>query len=323
MAEPLSLWNDTPARQAILNFVAAVTTPGGPDFVPPAERIATFDNDGTLWLEKPLYIQLQHGLRAIGKMAAEKPEVRDRQPFKAVYEKDMAWLGKVAAHFARGDPSGVITLASGMSEAFAEISVEAFEADALEFLNKAQDARFKIPYKQLTYQPMVELIHTLQDNGFQVYITSGGGRDFMRAVCEEIYNIPRSMTIGSSVTFKYGEDAQGVAQVLRTKEFEQPIDDGPGKPVHIHRAIGRRPVMAAGNSDGDIHMLKYATGHKGLTLGLLVRHDDPEREYAYDDGAQRALQLAPQAGWIIVSMKDDWKTVFPANRNKLNMTEKP
>jgi phosphoglycolate phosphatase-like HAD superfamily hydrolase len=310
MPERLSQWNDTPARQAILDFLAAVTTPGGPDFVPPAERIATFDNDGTLWLEKPLYIQLQHGLHAIGKLAAEKPEVRDRQPFKAVFEKDMGWLGKVAADFARGDQSGVITLASGMSAAFAEISVEAFEANVLEFLSNAQDARFKKPYKQLTYQPMVELIHTLQANGFQVYITTGGGRDFVRAVCEEIYNIPRSMTIGSSVTFKYGEDAQGVAQVLRTKDLEQPVDDGLGKPLHIHRAIGRRPIMAAGNSDGDIHMLKYARGQTGLTLGLLVHHDDPEREFAYDDGAEKALELAPRAGWITVSMKNDWKTVF-------------
>ena len=310
MNNPLPSWNDNDTKQTILTFVEAVTDPGSSSFVPPAERIATFDNDGTLWLEKPLYIQLQFGLRAIGKMAAEKPELRDRQPFKAVYEKDMSWLGKVAADYARGDPSGVFTLGSGYLEAFDGISVEAFEASALEFLNNAQDARFKKPYKLLTYQPMVELVHTLQENGFQVYITSGGGRDFMRPVCEEIYNIPRSMTIGSSVTFEYGEDAQGVAQVLRTKELEQPIDDGPGKPLHIHRAIGRRPIMAAGNSDGDIHMLKYAAGHKGLTLGLLVHHDDPEREYAYDDGAEKALQLAPKEGWVVVSMKNDWKTVF-------------
>lgn len=311
MPEGLSLWNDTPTRGAILDFVARITAPGGPDFVPPAERIATFDNDGTLWLEKPLYIQAQHGLHAIGKLAAEKPEVRDRQPFKAVYEKDMAWMGKVASDFAKGDLSGVMTLVSGLAEALDGMSVEAFEADALEFLSNAQDARFKRPYKQLIYQPMVELVHTLQENGFQVYITTGGGRDFIRAVSEEIYNIPRSMTIGSSVTFQYAEDAQGIAQVMRTKELEQPIDDGPGKPLHIHRSIGRRPIMAAGNSNGDIAMLKYAGGHKGLTLGLLVHHDDPEREYAYDSGAEKALQLAPKEGWIIVSMKNDWKTVFP------------
>jgi len=310
MPAQLKSWNDGAAKSAILDFVKKVATVNGPDFVPPAERIATFDNDGTLWLEKPMYIQLQHLLRAIGTAAAEKPELRQRQPFKAVYEKDMAWLGKAAADYAKGDPTGVFTLVSGAAEALEGIAVEEFEADALEFLSNAQDARFKAPYKQLTYLPMVELVHYLQDNGFQVYITSGGGRDFMRAISEEIYGIPRSMVIGSSVTFKYGEDAQGLPQVLRTKEIEQPIDDGPGKPPHIHRAIGRRPVMAAGNSDGDIYMLKYAKGHKALSLALLVHHDDAEREYAYDGGTEKALQLAPQAGWVVVSMKNDWKKVF-------------
>ena len=294
MSAQLNLWNDSPAKKAIVDFVTQVTTKGGPSFVPPAERIITFDNDGTLWLEKPMYIQLQHGMHAIGKAAAEKPELRGRQPFKAVYEKDMAWLGKVASDYAKGDPSGVFILVSGLTEILEGITVEAFEADVLSFLSNAQDAHFKKPYKQLTYKPMVDLVHYLQGNGFQVYITSGGGRDFIRAVCEEIYDIPRSMVIGSSVTFKYGEDAQGIPQVFRTKELEQPIDDGPGKPLHIHRAIGRRPIMAAGNSDGDIHMLKYARGHKGLSLALLVHHDDAEREYAYDEGTEKALQLAPK-----------------------------
>jgi phosphoglycolate phosphatase-like HAD superfamily hydrolase len=200
MAAQLSLWNEGAVKNAIITFVTRVTAKGSPTFVPPAERIATFDNDGTLWLEKPMYIQLQHGLHAIGKAATEKPELRDRQPFKAVYEKDMAWLGKVAADYAKGDPRGVFELVAGLAEVFDGATVEAFEADVLEFLSSAQDARFKKSYKQLTYKPMVELIHYLQDNGFQVHITSGGGRDFMRAVCEEIYGIPRSMVIGSSVT---------------------------------------------------------------------------------------------------------------------------
>jgi phosphoglycolate phosphatase-like HAD superfamily hydrolase len=310
MINPLSSWNDTETKQTILRYVQAVTDPVNPEYVPPIERIATFDNDGTLWLEKPLYIQFQHGLHAISKMVAEKPELRDRQPFKAVYEKDMTWLGGVAAGYAQGDLSGVMTLVSGLTEVFEGMSIEAFEADVREFMNNAQDARFKKPYKLLTYQPMLELVHFLQDNDFQVYITSGGGRDFMRAVCEEIYNIPRSMTIGSSVTFQYQEDSDGVAQVLRTKEIEMPIDDGPGKPVHIHRAIGRRPIMAAGNSNGDIHMLKYVKGHKRLNLPLLVHHDDVDREYAYDGGAENALQLAAKENWVIVSMKNDWKTIF-------------
>ena len=306
MSTQLESWNEGAAKSAIIDFVTQVTTANSPTFVPLAERIATFDNDGTLWLEKPMYIQLQHGLRAIGQAAAEKPELRDRQPFKAVYENDLAWLGKAAADYAKGDPSGVLTLVAGLAEVLQGITVEAFEADVLDFLSNAQDAHFKQPYKQLTYKPMVELVHYLQANGFQVYITSGGGRDFMRAICEEVYGIPRAMTIGSSVTFKYSEDDQGAVQVLRTKEIEQPIDDGPGKPLHIHRAIGRKPIVAAGNSDGDIHMLKYA----GSGLRLLVHHDDAEREYAYEGGSEKAQQLAAQDGWLVVSMKNDWKIVF-------------
>ena len=310
MTDPLASWNDGDAKSAILDFVASVATAGGTSFVPPADRIATFDNDGTLWLEKPMYIQLQHGLRAIARMAAEKPEVRDRQPFKAVCEKDMAWLGNVAADYLKGDPGGAMILAAGLAEAFEGMTVEEFDADALDFLSKTRDERFGAHYKQLTYKPMVELVHYLQANGFGVYIASGGGRDFVRAVSEEIYAIPRSMTIGSDVVTACVVDAVGVTQVVHTKQIELPIDDGPGKPPHIHRAIGRRPIMAAGNSNGDVQMLEYARGHQGATLALLVRHDDAEREYAYDGGSEKALELAAAQGWTVVSMKDDWKTVF-------------
>jgi phosphoglycolate phosphatase-like HAD superfamily hydrolase len=310
MNDPLSSWNDTGSKQNILAFVRAVTGPGSSTFVQPADRIATFDNDGTLWLEKPLYIQLQHGLKAIGKAAVEKPELRKRQPFKAVYEKDRAWLSQVAADYAKGDLSGIFTLVTGLAEILEGSTVEAFDAEILGFLSNTQDPRFKKSYKQLTYQPMVELVHYLQENSFQVYITSGGGRDFMRAVSEEIYNIPRSMVIGSSITFKYSEDEAGIAQVIRTREIEQPIDDGPGKPLHIHRAIGRRPILAAGNSNGDIHMLKYARGRSGMSLALLLHHDDAGREYAYDEGSETALQMASREGWCVISMKDDWKSVF-------------
>jgi phosphoglycolate phosphatase-like HAD superfamily hydrolase len=309
VTDPLASWNEGAAKRAILDFVSGVTTADSPAFVPPAARIATFDNDGTLWLEKPVYTQVLHALRAVGQMAAENPELRDRQPFKAVYEKDMAWLGGVSADYA-GDSSAYRTFAEGFAAGLEGTPVEAFEADAHEFLSTTRDARFDRPYTQLTYRPMVELVHYLQSADFAVYLSSGLGRDFMRAVCEEIYGIPRAMAIGSSVTFEYAEDAQGVAQVVRTREIEQPADDGPGKPVHIHRAIGRRPIMAAGNSSGDVYMLKYATGHAGAALGLLVHHDDAEREYAYDGGAEEALRLAATEGWIVVSMKDDWKTIF-------------
>lgn len=312
MNDYLPSWNDNHTKQTILAFIQAVSDPDSAHYVPPVERIATFDNDGTLWLEKPLYIQLQHGLHAVGKMAAEKPEVRDRQPFKAVYEKDAAWLHKVDEDFARGELGGVMTLASGFAEVFDGMVVEAFEADVRQFLSHAQDARFQRPYKQLSYQPMVELVRILQVNGFQVYITTAGGRDFVRTVSEEIYGIPRTHVIGSSVTFRYHEDAEGIVQVLRTREIEQPIDDGPGKPVHIHRAIGRRPIMAVGNSNSDIHMLKYASGHPGLWLGLLIHHDDAAREYAYDNGAEMVLQLAAREEWLVASMQNDWKTIFAA-----------
>jgi len=310
VTDPLASWNEGAAKRAILDFVSRVTTAGSAAFVPPAERIATFDNDGTLWLEKPAYIQVLHGLRTIGRMAAEDPTLRDRQPFKAVYEQDAAWLAEVAADYAAGDSSGYRALAAAFAQGCEGMTVEAFEADVLEFLSTARDARFDRPYKQLTYRPMVELVHYLQSAGFDVYLTSGGGRDFMRAVCEEIYDIPRAKAIGSSVTFEYVDDARGLAQVVRTREIEQPADDGPGKPVHIHRAVGRRPIMAAGNADGDIPMLRYAGGHEGPTLGLLVHHDDAEREYAYDGGAEKAHGLAATEGWVVASMKDDWKTIF-------------
>jgi phosphoserine phosphatase len=311
MADDLASWNDGASKSSILDFVSQVTSAGSPSFVAPGARIVTFDNDGTMWLEKPMYIQFQHGLRAVAEMAEARPEVRTRQPFKAVHEKDMAWLGKVADDYATGDPKGILVLVGGMAAAFEGITVEAFEADVSEFLATTNDDRFEVPLKELTYKPMVELVHYLQANDFQVYLASGGGRDFMRAVSEEIYRIPPSRAIGSSIATEYAEDTEGVAQVLRTKEIELPMDDGPGKPLHIHRAIGRRPIMAAGNSDGDIHMLKYATGQEGSTLGLLVHHDDAEREYAYDAGSEKALAVAATAGWTVVSMRDDWKVVFP------------
>jgi phosphoserine phosphatase len=310
MTDQLTSWRDGSTKRAIVDFVAAVTTPDTSTFVPPAERIATFDNDGTLWLEKPMYIQLQHGLRAIAAMAAQNPDVCDRQPFKAVHELDMTWLQQVGADYANGDPRGLLVLAGGVAEATAGTTVEEFEVDVLAFFD-TEDSRFKVPYKQLVYKPMCELVQYLQAHDFQVFLASGGGRDFMRAVCTELYGIPPSMAIGSSVVTEYGEDAHGSPQVMRTKEIEFPVDDGPGKPVHIHRAIGRRPMMAAGNSDGDIHMLKYAAGHNGPTLNLLVHHDDAEREYAYDEGSEQALKLAAQENWTVISIKDDWKAVFP------------
>jgi len=308
--ENLSLWNDTSTKSAIVGYVHAVTDPNNTKFVPEAERVATFDNDGTLWLEKPLYMQLHHLIRQIGIVAASNPAVRIKQPFKAVYENDQAWFKEAAAGISKGDLTKAMSIVAGAAEAFEGMTIEEFNANAYDFLTDTRDARFNVPYKQLTYKPMVELIHYLQKNGFAVYITSGGGRDFMRSVSEEIYSIPRQNVIGSDIEYEYKIDSQGKAQVVRTTKVEQPIDNESGKPIHIGRTISRRPIFAAGNSDGDIEMLQYTKGHIGLSLCMLVHHDDADREYAYDEGAEQALERALGNGWVIVSMKNDWKQIF-------------
>jgi hypothetical protein len=249
MTDVLASWNDRPAKNAILDFVAAVTKEGSPAFVPAEERIATFDNDDTLWLEKPAYIQVLHGLHVIGRMAAASPELRDRQPLKAVFVKDRAGPDEVTADYAI-DSSAYRALASGFAAGLEGTTVEAFEADALDLLSTARDARFDRPYAQLTYRPMVELVHYLRSADFDVYLSSGLGRDFMRGVRGRLRYLARHGH-RQRMTFEYAEDAQGAAQVVRAREIEQPADDEAGKPVHIHRAIGRRPIMAAGNSSGE------------------------------------------------------------------------
>jgi len=306
----LSLWNDTPTKSAIVGYVHAVTDPNNAKSVPEVERVATFDNDGTLWLEKPLYMQLHHLIRQIGLVAASNPAVRIKQPFKAVYENDQAWFKEAAAGVSKGDLAKAMSIIAGAAEALEGMTIDEFNSNARDFLTNTKDARFNVPYKQLTYKPMVELIHYLQDNGFAVYITSGGGRDFMRSVSEEIYSLPRQNVIGSDIEYKYKIDSQGKAQVVRTVKVEQPIDNESGKPIHIARTISRRPILAAGNSDGDIEMLQYTKSRTGLSLGLLIHHDDADREYAYDEGAEEALERAVGNGWVVVSMKNDWKQIF-------------
>ena len=306
----LSLWNDTPTKSAIVGYVHAVTDPNNAKFVPEVERVATFDNDGTLWLEKPLYMQLHHLIRQIALVAASNPAVRTKQPFKAVYENDQAWFKEAAAGVSKGDLTRAMSIIAGAAEAFEGMTIDEFNSNARDFLTNTKDARFNVPYKQLTYKPMVELIHYLQNNEFAVYITSGGGRDFMRSVSEEIYSTPRQNVIGSDIEYAYEIDTRSRAQVVRTVKVEQPIDNESGKPIHIGRTISRRPIFAAGNSDGDIEMLQYAKSHTGLSLGVLVHHDDADREYAYDEGAEEALERAVGNGWVVVSMKNDWKQIF-------------
>ena len=308
MTDVLASWNDGPARSAILDFVTAVTMDGSAAFVPPAERIATFDNDGTLWLEKPAYIQILHGLHVIGRMAAANPELRDRQPFKAVYENDEAWLGEVAADYAT-DSSGFRALAAGFAEGREGTTVEDFEMEALEFLSTARDPRFNRPYTQLTYAPMVELVHYLQSAGFDVYLSSGGGRDFMRAVCEEIYGIPRAMAIGSSVTFEYAEDAQGVAQVVRSREIDGPRTTDPAsRSTSIAPSgVGRSWPRATPAATSTCSSTRPATRARRWVCSCTTTTPSASTPTM---AARRRRCDWRKEGWIVVSMKDDWKTVF-------------
>ena len=286
----LPVWNDGPAKTAILEFVESVTSPGD-SFVPVAERIATLDNDGTLWCEKPMYVQADFIMRRFLEMVREDPGRAKQQPYKALVEHDTAWFADIYAH--------VPELVKGVTEAFGGITTEAFEAAAREFFASAVHPTLGVPYTQTTYRPMVELVRMLEANEFTVYICSGGGRDFVRAVSEEIYGVPRHQVIGSATTIEYRD-----GDLYRTAGVEQPIDDGPGKPVHIWTRTGRKPLLAAGNSDGDIAMLETAR------FGLLLHHDDSGREFDYDEGAEKALAAAKVRGWTVVSMKEDFKTVF-------------
>jgi phosphoserine phosphatase len=286
----LPTWNEGPAKAAILDFVRSVTVPGD-GFVPPADRIVTFDNDGTLWCERPLYIQADFVFRRFMEMVREDPRRADEQPYKAVVEGDRTWLMDVYGH--------VPELIKGVTEAFGGITTGAFDAAARDFFASAVHPTLDRPYTQVAYRPMLELIGFLEAHDFRVYICSAGGRDFVRAVCEQVYGLSRDRVIGSATTLEYRD-----GDVYRTGGVEQPIDDGPGKPVHIWARTGRKPLLAGGNADGDVQMLESAR------FALLLDHDDAVREFAYEDGAEKALAAARARGWTVVSMKDDFATVF-------------
>jgi phosphoserine phosphatase len=290
MADQLPSWTDGPAKAQILEFVRSVTEPGA-SFVPAADRIAAFDNDGTLWCEKPMNPQADFLLRRWEETAQAHPGKAKEQPWKAVTEGDQAWLAGVLAH--------VPELTRGVTEAYAGITVEAFERAVRAFFDTARHPVLGVPYTRLGYQPMRELIDLLTAMQFEVYICSAGGRDFVRAVAGQMYGIPRQRVIGSGTTLEYRHGA-----VYRTKGVEQPIDDGPGKPVHIWTRTGRKPLLAGGNADGDAAMLRTAR------FGLLIRHDDAGREFAYDAGSEKALAKAKERDWTVVSMQNDFKVVF-------------
>jgi len=307
-ADPLPSWNEGSTKSAIVEFVGKVTRQGSPDFVPEAERIATFDNDGTLWTEHPMYTQLAFALDRIKALAPKHPEWKTTQPFKAVLDNDLKAL---AAAGEKGLVELIMASHAGMSTA-------EFEAIVIEWFKKARHPRFKRPYTELTYKPMVELLAFLRANGFKTYIVSGGGVEFMRPMTQAVYGIPPEQVIGSSIKTKF-EMKDGKPVLMRLPEIDF-IDDKAGKPVGINKFIGRRPIAAFGNSAGDREMLEWTGAGAGARLMMLVFHDDAEREYAYGPAnglpdtkfgtfPQSLMDEAKKKGWVIISMKADWKQV--------------
>ncbi|MFZ1413328.1 MAG: HAD family hydrolase [Defluviicoccus sp.] len=303
--EPLPSWNAGAAKTAIVEFVTAVSTEGGPDYVAPAERIAVFDNDGTLWVEQPFYTQLAFALDRVKALAPQHPEWREREPFRAALAGDMK---AVAASGEKGLVELVMATHAGTT-------TEEFAAIVSDWLKTARHPRLQRPYTELIYQPMLEVLTYLRANGFKTYIVSGGGIEFMRPWTEAVYGVPPEQVIGSSIKTKF-EIRDGTPILLRLPEIDF-IDDKAGKPVGIHKFIGRRPIAAFGNSDGDLQMLQWTTSGSGRRFGLIVHHDDGEREYAYDRDSHigrldKVLDAAPAAGWTVVSMRNDWKMIFPS-----------
>src|SRR3954452_14509698 len=294
----LESWNDGPAKSTIVDFVDRVTT-DGPDFVAPEARVAVFDNDGTLWCEKPMYIQLDFLLRRFQEQAEADPSLRDQQPYKAAYTGDLQWLGDAVTKHYQGDDTDLKPLMGAILTAHHEITVEEHSGRVEAFFNEAKHPTLGRAYTECGYQPMVELLRYLEANGFTCYIVSGGGRDFMRPVTGLLYGIPPERVVGSSVGLIYRD-----TDVFTTAQPEF-LDDGPMKPVRLWSRIGRRPILAAGNSNGDIEMLEFTRG-----LRLLVLHDDAEREFDYTAGAEKALEQAAKDDWTVVSVRNDWTTVF-------------
>lgn len=303
-ADPLPSWQDGAARQTILKFVASVTREGSPTYVPPAERIATFDNDGTLWSEQPLYFQFLFLIEQVKLAAPKHPEWKNNPAFKALVANDQAALAKHQKELL-----ALIAVAnSGMT-------VEAYDETIRAWLVTAKHPRFQRLFTDLVYQPQLELLAYLRANGFKTFIVSGGTIEFMRPWSEKVYGIPPEQVIGSSQVVTY-QLQNGKPALVRQPKLDF-IDDGPGKPVGIYRGIGRRPILAFGNSDGDLQMLQYVVAGSGARLALLVHHDDAEREFAYDRQSKvgkldKAWDEAVAKGWTVVSMKRDWKQVYPA-----------
>ena len=302
--DPLPSWRDGPRKRTLLDFVASVTREGSAGYVPPAERIAVFDNDGALWVEQPAYPQLIFILDRIRALAPANPAWQQDAVLRAAIAGDMH--GAMA-----GGNEGLMRLAGA---AMAGNSPEEFQAIAAEWLKTARHPKWNRPYTALVYQPMLEVLRFLRAAGFGTFIVSGGGVEFVRAFAEDTYGMPPHQVVGSSFALTVGEEAGQL--MLRREPRVDFIDDGPGKPIGIARHIGSRPIAAFGNSDGDYEMLRYTTEGAGRRLGMIIRHDDAEREFAYDRESHigrlaRALDAAPARGWQVVSMRDDWARVFP------------
>jgi phosphoserine phosphatase len=301
---PLPSWNDGSTKKAILEFVAAVTDKSGKDYVKPADRIATFDNDGTLWVEQPIYTQVTFIFDRVKELAPQHPEWKTTQPFKALLEGDMK---TVAASGEKG------ILQMGMAT-HAGMTADEFTAIASNWIKAAKHPRFKRLYTECVYQPQLELMSYLRASGFQVFIVSGGGIEFMRPWTAEVYGIPPAQVVGSSIVTEF-QIKDGKPVLVRQPKINF-VDDKAGKPVGIYQHIGQRPILAFGNSDGDMQMIQYTMAGEGRRMGLFVHHTDAEREYAYDRKSHvgtldKALDQANANGWIIVDMKKDWNAIFP------------
>jgi phosphoglycolate phosphatase-like HAD superfamily hydrolase len=300
---PLASWNDGPSRQAILEFVAAVTKEGGQDYVAPVDRIAVFDNDGTLWSEQPLYFQLIFALDQVKVMAPKHPEWAQEQPFKAAIEGDHQAL-------AAAGTEGLLKI---VGVTHTNMTTQDFSEEVKQWVKTARHPRFKHPYTSLIYAPMRELLDYLRGNGFKTYIVSGGEVEFMRAWAQDVYGIPPEQVIGTTFVTEF-QMRDGKPVLMRTPKLDY-NDDGPGKPVSINKFIGRQPIFAFGNSDGDLQMLQWTAAGSGKRFAGLVHHTDAKREWAYDRESKigkldKALDEATNKGWVIVDMEKEWKRIY-------------
>jgi len=314
-SDGLASWNDGRAKQAILDFVWATTAQGSPKFVPPEDRIATFDQDGTLWVEHPIYSQVVYCLDRVPAVVEQDPKLKDVEPFKTVLTGNREAIAKLSLH----------DLEKILFATLTGMSVDDFEAEAKKWLTSAKDGRWKRPYTELTYQPMLEVMQYLRGNGFKTYIVTGGGQDFVRVYSQQIYGIPPEQVVGTAAGTKYGYRKDGTP--FLTKEPKLLLNDNDaGKPEGIHLMIGRRPHAAFGNSTGDREMLEYTGAGDGARLMMLVLHDDAKREYAYGPAqglpdtkvgtfTQELFDEAKKAGWTVISMKSDWKRIFKFEQN--------